>query len=451
MEAAPADTRKRPGYALKTIVRRMLLLRMAGVTLATAVLVAGITYVTLRNLLEQEAADRARSQVAQLLARTRAILATTPQEPQAAFRQALTELAEARAEQQSTYFVYARFRDLQGGLIAEAADSSYLRLAAVEAELAQAPAPVPRTDEVRTRPVRLEGHPHVVVVVPVVNREGLVIAYGEGVFTVSEQAVADFRWRLARNVLVAVAIVFITAALLYPIILRLTRRLTEFSTALLDANLETLSLLGSAIAKRDGDTDAHNYRVTLYAVRLAEACGLASTEIQTLIKGAFLHDVGKIGIRDEVLLKPGHLSEDEYRLMKTHVNHGLDIIHRSHWLADAASVVGAHHEKYGGSGYPHGVQAEAIPVAARIFAIADVFDALTSRRPYKDPLSFEAAMELLEEGRGTHFDPQLLDAFRRIAPDLYRQYAGAEADSLRPRLDEILVSYFAAGVKALRY
>ena len=209
---------------------------------------------------------------------------------------------------------------------------------------------------------------------------------------------------------IVIAIVFLVTALLYPVILHLMRRIADYSASLLDANLETIAVLGSAIARRDSDTDAHNYRVTLYAVRIGEAVGLSAAEMRTLLKGSFLHDVGKIGIPDNILLKPGRLDEPEFNVMKTHVNHGIEIVERSSWLRDSVDVIKFHHEKYSGGGYPENISGEQIPVTARIFAITDVFDALTSARPYKKPLSFEESMEILDQGRGTHFDPVLLDA-----------------------------------------
>ena len=151
--------------------------------------------------------------------------------------------------------------------------------------------------------------------------------------------------------LTAASIVIATTLLIYPLIRRLVERLSDLSIHLLDANLETLQVLGNAIAKRDSDTDAHNYRVTIYSVRLAEAHSVDNAAIRRLIKGAFLHDVGKIGVRDHVLLKPGRLNEEEFEIMKTHVSHGLDIIARSHWLRDAGEVIGGHHEQYAGKGY----------------------------------------------------------------------------------------------------
>ncbi len=207
--------------------------------------------------------------------------------------------------------------------------------------------------------------------------------------------------------------------------------------------------LGNAIAKRDSDTDAHNYRVTIYAVRIAESVELDIDSIRTLIKGAFLHDVGKIGIRDDILLKPGKLTDDEFDIMKLHVNHGLDIVNRSDWLLDAGSVVGAHHEKFDGTGYFRGLSGSEIPVTARIFALADVFDALTSRRPYKEPFTFEESMHILLNGSGTHFDPDLLDAFQGIAHPLYEEFASTDDQRPRLELEEILIHYFQKEVDSL--
>jgi HD-GYP domain-containing protein (c-di-GMP phosphodiesterase class II) len=173
--------------------------------------------------------------------------------------------------------------------------------------------------------------------------------------------------------------------------------------------------------------------------------------MQTLIKGSFLHDVGKIGIPDAILLKPGRLDEGEFTVMQSHVEKGVDIVQRSSWLRDGIAVAGYHHEKYGGGGYPHNLQGEDIPMAARIFAVADVFDALTSARPYKKPLDFEEAMELLEQGRDRHFDPAILDSFAKIARGLHERYAGREGDGLREELAALVAEYFSAGMETLRY
>jgi HD-GYP domain-containing protein (c-di-GMP phosphodiesterase class II) len=239
----------------------------------------------------------------------------------------------------------------------------------------------------------------------------------------------------------------VTAAL-YPIIRRLLDQLGGLTVHLLDANLETIQLLGNAIAKRDSDTDAHNYRVTIYAVRLAEAAGAEAAAIRRLIKGAFLHDVGKIGVRDKILLKEGRLTAEEFVEMKKHVQHGLDIVSACHWLKDASEVVGYHHEKYDGSGYDGGLRGGDIPMNARLFAIADVFDALTSERPYKKPLSYDETMKILLQGAGVHFDPALLEVFRRIAPGLHRAFTEGGIDPRR-ELQEIIHRYFKSDLAAI--
>jgi response regulator RpfG family c-di-GMP phosphodiesterase len=177
-------------------------------------------------------------------------------------------------------------------------------------------------------------------------------------------------------------------------------------------------------------------------VRLAEAVGLDSGDIQSLIKGAFLHDVGKIGIRDSILLKPDHLTDEEFQVMKTHVRHGREICERSAWLRDAIDVVGHHHEKFDGTGYSEGLDGRAIPVRARIFSIADVFDALTSKRPYKEPFSLEETMEILKKGRAIHFDPALLDPFLEMAPALFEEISGREDEGLRREVEELTQRYF---------
>jgi len=128
--------------------------------------------------------------------------------------------------------------------------------------------------------------------------------------------------------------------------------------------------------------------------------------------------------------------------MKTHVQHGVDITSRAQWFNDALGVVGGHHEKFDGAGYPEGLTGEAIPRIARIFAISDVFDALTSKRPYKEPMPYDETMEILSRGRGSHFDPELLDAFTELAPEFYRRYAGDDGDGPRRELGGITHEYF---------
>lgn len=245
------------------------------------------------------------------------------------------------------------------------------------------------------------------------------------------------------NALLAAVIVLLATAAIYPVALLLVRRVETLSENLLQANLETIQVLGSAIAQRDSDTDAHNYRVTLYAVRLAEALNLKHEAMRRLLKGAFLHDVGKIGIADRILRKPGPLTDDERANMRLHVEHGLDIISRSGWLAEAADVVGCHHERWDGTGYPQGLCGNAIPLTARIFAIADVFDALCSERPYKPAYPAEVSLGMMREQSKGHFDEEIFKVFSGIAPALYARYANRRTEVLRVELNAVLLAVFA--------
>jgi HD-GYP domain-containing protein (c-di-GMP phosphodiesterase class II) len=224
--------------------------------------------------------------------------------------------------------------------------------------------------------------------------------------------------------------------------MRSVRRLLTLAGNLLQANIDTAQVLGSAIAKRDSDTSEHNFRVTIVSVRIAERCGLDRRTIRDLIKGSFVHDVGKIAISETILLKPGRLTAEEFEVVKGHVREGVALLERSAWLAGGVPVVRHHHEKYDGSGYLAGLKGEQIPIAARIFALADVFDALTSRRPYKGPLGFECAMAVLQRGSGTHFDPRVLAAFTPIARELYEDLVASPNERPGAILRQIVQDYF---------
>jgi len=238
------------------------------------------------------------------------------------------------------------------------------------------------------------------------------------------------------------SIVFAVTLAFYPIYRSLLTQQLKLTRNLLESNIDILQVLGSAIAKRDSNTDSHNYRVTIYAVCLAEAIKLKHETIQSLIKGAFLHDVGKIGISDTILLKPGKLNPEEFEVMKNHVQHGIDIVKRSEWLRDAADIVECHHEQYGGNGYPMGLKGRAIPVGARIFAIADVFDALTSRRPYKESFSYRSAVNLIREKSGINFDPDFVDVFFSIIGQIHREIKKCSSTILRHKMSIIINKYF---------
>lgn len=283
---------------------------------------------------------------------------------------------------------------------------------------------------------------YVQVLIPLISSEQTIFGYLEGIYRVAPQTRAAILHRVRDALLHTLLVVALTTLALYPVILALNRSALRLSAALLDSNVELMRTLGSAIAKRDSDTDAHNYRVTLYAVRLAQALRRPTDEIAALIAGAFLHDVGKIGIPDGILLKPGKLSAAEFETIKTHVSIGEDIVGESKWLAMARDVIAFHHEKYDGTGYLRGLEGKAIPFNSRLFAIVDVFDALTSQRPYKPALPLDQAMRILAEGRGAHFDPEILEVFAPLAQELMREYAAADEARLKECLAEFETRYF---------
>jgi len=371
--------------------------------------------------------------------------------PVEALHQVLATTAGSPAAHRFGRFIFVQFYNRSGTVFAEASAPERQAVETGKSLAENRPFIFPETGQLDAETHRILSQLFVYTAMPLTDRHGSAKGYARGIFAVSAEAVAEMNSAVLRSVLIVVGIVFGVSAILYPVILHLTRRLADYSTNLLDANLETLAVLGSAIAKRDADTDAHNYRVSLYAARLAEKIGLGAEDMRGLIKGSFIHDVGKIGIPDAVLLKPGRLNEEEYRVMQTHVGLGVDIVRRAAWLRDSVPVVAAHHEKFGGGGYPGGARAEDIPLTARIFAITDVFDALTSERPYKKPLGLEETMRILEQGRGVHFDPELLDAFAGIAPGLHEKYAGHEGDAIRQELVGVVDRYFSAGMESLHY
>jgi putative nucleotidyltransferase with HDIG domain len=241
-----------------------------------------------------------------------------------------------------------------------------------------------------------------------------------------------------RVALIAVASGLATAVCLYPLLVSLHRRLFRFADDVVTGNLELASVMGAAIAQRDSGTGKHNFRVTLYTFHLAEALDDPGLDMRALLLGAFLHDVGKIGIRDALLLKPGSLTEEEMAVMRTHVDLGLKIIGTSKWLQLARNVIECHHERFDGGGYPRGLAGTAIPLEARLFAVVDGFDAMASERPYKKPLPLEAALAYLQGAAGSQFDPDLVATFCRIAGDAYRSIHFATEAELQDLLTALV-------------
>ncbi len=201
-------------------------------------------------------------------------------------------------------------------------------------------------------------------------------------------------------------------------------------------------MLGHAVAMRDHDTSAHNVRVALYAGHLGEALCLDRPMIQSLMKGAFLHDVGKIGIPDRILLKEERLTAEEFAIMRRHSELGAQLLADLAWFTDALPVVRHHHERLDGAGYPDGLMGDAIPLAARAFAIVDVFDALVSARPYKTAFPLSTALEMLEAGIGSQFDPQVASTFIPMIRPYYEQFANRPAEGIGPQLEGLRRRHF---------
>ncbi|MFK5913954.1 MAG: response regulator [Woeseiaceae bacterium] len=196
----------------------------------------------------------------------------------------------------------------------------------------------------------------------------------------------------------------------------------ERTQELNDTRLEVIRRLGRAAEYRDDLTGFHIVRMSQYSQILALATGMEARLADMLLNASPMHDIGKIGVPDNVLMKPGKLDADEWSIMKTHVDIGVEILSgsSSELMELAAEVAQNHHEKWDGSGYPKGLAGEDIPLSGRIVAIADVFDALTTERPYKKAWPVEEAVEFLKGQKGKHFEPRLVDLFIDILPDILK-------------------------------
>ncbi len=220
---------------------------------------------------------------------------------------------------------------------------------------------------------------------------------------------------------------------------RQAERERQYRYALEEAYRGTLHALTSALDLRDGETYGHCRRVMGYSLAIGRQMGLPSEEMQTLAWGALLHDLGKIGIRDAILLKPGKLTPEEWAEMQQHVVIGYQMVQSIPFLSRAATVIRFHHERFDGKGYPDGVKGEEIPLLARIFSVADAFDAMTSSRPYrKEPLTMEEAIAVLRQESGRQFCPKVVEAFLQLSPgelEEIRQKSFMPVDDLSDLLD----------------
>lgn len=184
---------------------------------------------------------------------------------------------------------------------------------------------------------------------------------------------------------------------------------------------ETLAALGGALELRDIETQGHSRRVTHYCLELARALHWSSDELRVLARGSFLHDIGKIGIPDAILLKPDRLTAEEASVMRTHARIGYDLLCRIAFLTPASQMVLTHQERWDGTGYPQGLRGEEIPYGARIFAVADTLDAITSDRPYRAGAPFSAAAAEISRESGRQFDPEVVRVFLEIPEVVWRK------------------------------
>lgn len=192
-----------------------------------------------------------------------------------------------------------------------------------------------------------------------------------------------------------------------------TRDLKNALNQIRNSSLQTIYILSKAAEYKDEDTGAHVQRMSNYSAAIAKTLGFNGDSVERILYASSMHDVGKIGIPDIVLLKPDKLIGSEWTVMKKHAQIGADILAGSDngFLRMAQIIAETHHEKWDGSGYPKGLEGKQIPLIGRVVAVADVFDALISKRPYKDPFPLEKAFEILRESSGSHFDPKVVDAF----------------------------------------
>ncbi|HHW57921.1 MAG TPA: HD-GYP domain-containing protein [Clostridia bacterium] len=178
----------------------------------------------------------------------------------------------------------------------------------------------------------------------------------------------------------------------------------------------------SALEAKDVYTQGHSQRVCKLVTQIVYKMGIEGKEAEDIITAARLHDIGKIGIRDEVLNKPGKLTDQEFAEIMDHPVMSYEIINKMKAMENIAKIIRHHHEKYDGKGYPDGLKGEKIPLGSRIIAVADAFDAMTSKRPYRDSFTMAQAIEELKKNAGTQFDPKIVDAFISVIKDLVIDY-----------------------------
>ncbi len=436
---------------LKKIIRRRLLFRLSLTVLGVVLIFASLSYYHSKSMITNAVIQASTTRVDVIRGRFKELMSRPGAEMMPVLQDAVNYPPDTNTHINEGEFVYAMLHSGDRRRIGIYEHANYPALAKIKKYVSKNPETYPRYGRPQYKPITLGSRQFIDIHSKLLAGKDGAGIFLRAIFALSEQTIHSVHQRVIQIVLYVIGVVLATALLIYPVITHLINKLADFSTGLLTAHLETMEALGAAIAKRDSDTNSHNYRVTIYAVSLGKKILMDELQMQRLVKGAFLHDVGKIGIRDNILLNKARLDKNEFAIMQRHVEYGLDIIERSSWLRDAEDVVGSHHEKYDGSGYPIGLKSDEIPLNARIFAIVDVFDALTSKRPYKVPFTYEQAMEIMEKESSIHFDPLLLDKFKCISRELYDGYSGCEDSSLKNKLREITDEYFHSGIDTLLY
>ncbi len=217
-------------------------------------------------------------------------------------------------------------------------------------------------------------------------------------------------------------------------------KVAEQTETLINLYADTLEALVLALDLREHETGFHSYRVTEYSLTLARRLGLPDKALSILAKGALLHDIGKIGVPDSILLKPGKLTDEEWKIMKRHPTMGYELLKKIDFLEEAAEIVLSHHEHYNGKGYPRGLKGKQIPLGARSFSVVDALDAMTTNRPYRQALSFEEAIERIAKGSGSQFDPTIVRVFLSIPKEEWIKIRNRIEKAEEPYLKKLLHS-----------
>lgn len=218
----------------------------------------------------------------------------------------------------------------------------------------------------------------------------------------------------------------------------LERKVMDQTQELVKSYSGTLEAMILALDLREHETGYHSYRVTAYAINLGRHMRLSEEELSIIAKGALLHDIGKIGVPDQILLKPDKLTEEEWELMRKHPEFGYELLKKIEFLEKSAQIVRTHHERYDGQGYPSGLAGEDIPLGSRIFSVVDALDAMTSQRTYRDAIPFEEAVQKVAEAAGTQFDPKVVEVFMQIPIEEWMSIKKRAASASSGYLQELM-------------